>query len=163
MKQRLDHSVSLSAFAHLFSEIVQYQSTRIQTAADLECRLEECGHSVGLRILELLSHRERRVKHEIQIVGALQFVSSHCWKALFGKVADSLERSTENENEYMIHETFPVTNQYVSVPPDLGHLNCAAYIAGVASGILDGANFSARVTAHTISSAEGMSLFVFFW
>jgi len=54
----------------------------------------------------------------------------------------------------MIHETFPVTNQYVSVPPDLGHLNCAAYIAGVASGILDGANFSARVTAHTISSAE---------
>jgi len=41
----------------------------------------------------------------------------------------------------MIHETFPVTNQYVSVPPDLGHLNCAAYIAGVASGILDGANF----------------------
>mmetsp|Transcript_19077 Transcript_19077/g.62160 ORF Transcript_19077/g.62160 Transcript_19077/m.62160 type:complete len:160 (-) Transcript_19077:735-1214(-) len=157
MKQRLDHSVSLSAFAHLFSEIVQYQSTRIQTAADLECRLEECGHSVGLRILELLSHRERRVKHEIQIVGALQFVSSHCWKALFGKVADSLERSTENENECafllyhrlelypysvdMIHETFPVTNQYVSVPPDLGHLNCAAYIAGVASGILDGANF----------------------
>jgi hypothetical protein len=41
----------------------------------------------------------------------------------------------------MIHEAAPVTNQYISVPPDLGHLNCAAYVAGVAAGILDGANF----------------------
>ena len=41
----------------------------------------------------------------------------------------------------MIYETAPVTNQYISVPPDLGHLNCAAYIAGVVAGILDGANF----------------------
>ena len=41
----------------------------------------------------------------------------------------------------MIYETAPVTNQYISVPPDLGHLNCAAYIAGVVAGILHGANF----------------------
>ena len=30
---------------------------------------------------------------------ATQFVSSTVWKALFNKVADSLERSTENEDE----------------------------------------------------------------
>jgi len=29
----------------------------------------------------------------------LQFVSSTVWKSLFGKAADSLERSTENEDE----------------------------------------------------------------
>lgn len=141
MKARPEQYVSLSAFAHLFAELVQYQSMRIRTAVDLEHRLEECGQSVGLRVLELVNHRERQVRHETEIVGALQFVSSHCWKALFGKVADSLERSTENENEYMIYETAPVTNQYISVPPDLGHLNCAAYIAGVVAGILHGANF----------------------
>lgn len=41
----------------------------------------------------------------------------------------------------MIHEAVPITNQYISVPPDLGNLNCAAYVAGVAAGILNGANF----------------------
>lgn len=32
-----------------------------------------------------------------------QFVSSTVWKALFNKVADSLERSTENEDECTLH------------------------------------------------------------
>lgn len=39
-----------------------------------------------------LRHFERRM-------GALALA-----QALFGKTADSLERSTENEDEYMIHE-----------------------------------------------------------
>lgn len=112
---RPEHNVALSAFAYLFSEMVQYQSMRIQTAIELERRLEDSGHSVGLRILELLTHRERQARLEKNVVGVLQvswrsyyiakinmqFVSSHCWQALFGKVADSLERSTENENECM--------------------------------------------------------------
>ena len=64
--------VALSAFAYLFSEMVQYHSMRIQTAAELERRLEESGHSVGLRILELLTYRERQVRHETRVVGVLQ-------------------------------------------------------------------------------------------
>ena len=70
-----DHNVALSAFAYLFSEIVQYQSMRIQTAAELERRLEDSGHSVGLRMLELLTYRERQVRHETRVVGVLQVCS----------------------------------------------------------------------------------------
>lgn len=41
----------------------------------------------------------------------------------------------------MIHEKEPVTNAFVSVPSDMGQLNCAAYIAGIIAGVLDGASF----------------------
>lgn len=41
----------------------------------------------------------------------------------------------------MIHDSSPVTNTYISVPNDLGQLNCAAYIAGIIAGILDSAKF----------------------
>lgn len=150
-----ERQVSLSAFAYVFCEMVQYQSTRIQSANDLERRLEETGRTVGLRVLDLVTFREKLTKRETRVIGALQFVSSTCWKALFGKVADSLERSTEVDSEYMIHEADPVTNKFISVPPDLGQLNCAAYIAGVTAGILEGAGFPAEVSAHTVSNGPG--------
>mmetsp|Transcript_15357 Transcript_15357/g.51708 ORF Transcript_15357/g.51708 Transcript_15357/m.51708 type:complete len:183 (-) Transcript_15357:97-645(-) len=151
-----ERHVSLSSFAYIFCEVVQYQTARIQTASDLERRLEEMGHAVGVRVLELVAFRERQTKRELRVIGILQFVSSVCWRALFGKAADSLERSTESDHEYMIHESEPATNRFISVPPDLGQLNCAAYIAGVIAGILESANFPAECTAHTVSDGPGM-------
>ncbi|KAG4149983.1 hypothetical protein ERO13_D05G367100v2 [Gossypium hirsutum] len=47
--------VSLSAFAFLFSELVQYNQTRVDNIAELERRLEDAGYAVGARVLELLS------------------------------------------------------------------------------------------------------------
>ena len=41
----------------------------------------------------------------------------------------------------MIHEHSPITNSFVSVPADMGQLNCAAFIAGIIAGILDSAKF----------------------
>ncbi len=57
------------------------------------------GYQVGLRMLELQSFREKKVKRELEIVGILGFISVNVWKALFGERADSLERSTEHEDE----------------------------------------------------------------
>ncbi len=61
----------------------------------------------------------------------------------------------DNEDEYMIAENAPITNTYVSVPPDMGQLNCASFLAGIIEGILDGAQCSAKVTAHLVSSDTG--------
>ncbi len=47
----------------------------------------------------------------------LQFVSATVWKFLFGKNADSLERSVENSDEFMIIDYEPLTSTYCSVPP----------------------------------------------
>ncbi|KAI9117148.1 hypothetical protein K1719_011314 [Acacia pycnantha] len=51
--------VSLSAFAFLFSELVQYNQTQVDNIAELERRLEDAGYAVGARVLELLCHREK--------------------------------------------------------------------------------------------------------
>ena len=41
----------------------------------------------------------------------------------------------------MIHESSPITNTFISVPPDLGQLDCGAYLAGIIAGILDSTKF----------------------
>ena len=149
--------VSLSAFSFLFSELVQYCQSRIESIADLESKLESVGHSIGLRVLELLIHREKASRREIRLIGALQFVSTVVWQSLFNKGADSLERSMENTDEYMIHEATPLTNQFVSVPREMGQFNCAAFIAGIIRGVLDASGFPCQVSAHNADDGSGSS------
>ena len=91
--------VSASAFAFLFSELVQYSLHRVKRTADLETRLESAGHSIGMRVLELLVHREKANRKETNLIAMLQFVTTTVWRALFGKVADGLEKSNNSEDE----------------------------------------------------------------
>jgi hypothetical protein len=87
-------------------------------------------------------------------MGILQFISSSVWKALFGKTADSLERSIDHADEFMIVERDPITSTFISVPSDLGQFSADAFISGIISGILDGAGFPARVTAHSVKMED---------
>ena len=54
--------VSLSAFAYLYSELVQYHQSRVASISELERRLESAGYGVGLRVLELLAYRAKEVR-----------------------------------------------------------------------------------------------------
>lgn len=54
----------------------------------------------------------------------------------------------------MIHDNEPLVNQYISVPREMSQLNCAAFVAGVVEGVCDGADFPAKVTAHTVGEGE---------
>jgi hypothetical protein len=51
----------------------------------------------------------------------------------------------------MIHECAPITNAFASVPPQMGPLNCAAYLAGMIAGILDCSRFVSGTHASFIS------------
>ncbi|OAY74710.1 Trafficking protein particle complex subunit 5 [Ananas comosus] len=154
--------VSLSAFAFLFSELVQYNQTQVDNIAELERRLEDAGYAVGARVLELLCHREKGNRRETRLLGILSFIHSTVWKVLFGKVvylitfciwkdnlyqkryvADSLEKGTEHEDEYMISEKELLVNH-------MGAFNCGAFVAGIVRGVLDSAGFPAVVTAHFV-------------
>ena len=53
--------VSLSAFAYLYSELVQYHQNQVDSISELERRLESSGFGVGLKVLELLAYRQREV------------------------------------------------------------------------------------------------------
>ncbi|OAY66037.1 Trafficking protein particle complex subunit 5 [Ananas comosus] len=137
--------VSLSAFAFLFSELVQYNQTQVDNIAELERRLEDAGYAVGARVLELLCHREKGNRRETRLLGILSFIHSTVWK-----VADSLEKGTEHEDEYMISEKELLVNRFISVPKDMGAFNCGAFVAGIVRGVLDSAGFPAVVTAHFV-------------
>lgn len=54
---------------------------------------------MGVRALDLLVWRDKNSKRETRVLGMLYFIHTTVWKTLFGKQADSLEKSTENEDE----------------------------------------------------------------
>lgn len=62
-------------------------------------RLNEIGYRVGIRSLELIMWREKNIRRETRILGVLYFINTTVWRTLFGKQADSLEKSTEHEDE----------------------------------------------------------------
>ncbi|EGG13846.1 hypothetical protein DFA_11607 [Cavenderia fasciculata] len=153
--------INLSSFAFLFSEIIQYSQDRIKAGHELEKKLSDIGFLVGTRVLELLVFREKNPKRETKLLGILSFIHSNVWKALFGKQADSLEKSTEADDEckkttttnstYMISDANMIVNKYISLPKSLSSLNCASFVAGIVEGILSSAEFPARVTAHNVA------------
>jgi trafficking protein particle complex subunit 5 len=104
--------LSHSAYALLFAEMVTYAQNKVEGIAELErrlvpapkkwsndFRLSEMGYRVGQRVLELIVWREKNSKRETRILGILQFIHTVVWKTLFGKPADSLEKSRDNDDE----------------------------------------------------------------
>eukprot|EP01117_Protostelium_nocturnum_P014159 TRINITY_DN5356_c0_g1_i3.p1 TRINITY_DN5356_c0_g1~~TRINITY_DN5356_c0_g1_i3.p1 ORF type:complete len:228 (+),score=59.72 TRINITY_DN5356_c0_g1_i3:789-1472(+) len=143
--------VSLSAFSFMFSEFIQYCIPRVTNTSELEKRLSEAGYTIGNRILELISFREKNYKRETKLISILTFISFTIWKLLFSKNADLLEKSTEEPDEYMITENQPLSlTKFISTPKDYQGFNCASFVAGIVEGILDAADFGARVTAHSM-------------
>jgi hypothetical protein len=164
--------ISLSAFSYLFAEVVQYSQGRVNHVYELETRLADIGASVGARLMETMCFRERSGKRELRIVPVLSFIAGTIWKQLFGKQAD-LERSTEHEDECtfvfcycdffwcldwnlqacwvvldMLSEKDPLVNRFISVPASFGHLNCAAFSAGIVRGALEAAEFVRFDSVH---------------
>jgi len=145
--------VSLSAYAFLLSEIVQYTQKRVSGIGDLERRLSTIGYRIGLRVSEVLVWRNdptKNPKREIKLIQALMFIHTQVWKAVFGKPADALERGLEKDDEYMIIDNDPIITRYISIPKDMSQLSCSALTAGLVEAVLDGLAFPARVTAHSV-------------
>ncbi|KAG1777362.1 NO signaling/Golgi transport ligand-binding domain-containing protein [Suillus clintonianus] len=144
--------VSASAFAFLFSEVVQYTQKRVSGINDLERRLNTLGYRAGTRVLELMVWRaessSKAPKREIRFLPALMSIHTQVWRAVFGRPADAIEKSVENEDEYMIIDNDPPIERHISVPKDMNQLSCSSFTAGVVEAVLDGLGLPARVTAH---------------
>mmetsp|Transcript_34088 Transcript_34088/g.89506 ORF Transcript_34088/g.89506 Transcript_34088/m.89506 type:complete len:185 (+) Transcript_34088:297-851(+) len=153
--------INLSTFAFLFSEIVQYSHKRVDSIPALQEKLSDIGRRVGDRMLELLVMRERSSKRETKLNQFLLFIQMVVWKALFGKQADLLEKSSDADNEYLISDRDLLVNRFISVPPELKSLNCGSFVAGIVEAILNGAHFPARVTAHSVEE-KGTTLLIKF-
>ncbi|ROV96860.1 hypothetical protein VPNG_09267 [Cytospora leucostoma] len=150
--------LSQASFAYLFGEMVSYAQRRVTGIQDLEKRLNVQGHPIGLKLLDLLLHREppRSQLRPRDIITLLHLIKIQLWTHLFGRQADAIQRSSnpETPDEYMIIDNEPLVNAYISVPREMSQLNCAAYVAGMIEGVCDGAGFPARVTAHSQDGGE---------
>jgi hypothetical protein len=71
----------------------------------------------------------------------LSFIHTQLYKALFLRPADGLERSTENEEQYMIYDNDPILTRSIEVPKDMNQLSCMALFAGVIEAVMDGWGF----------------------
>ncbi|KAJ1675260.1 protein particle complex subunit [Spiromyces aspiralis] len=120
--------------------------------ADL--RLGEFGYQVGLRTYELTMWREKNMRRENQVLSALMYINSVVWKYFFGKQADSLERSTEHEDEYMIVDNEPQFIKYFSIPKEMSSFSPGAFMAGTVEAIMACCGCHARVTSHTMPTKD---------
>lgn len=58
-----------------------------------------------------------------------------------------------------IYDKDPLTNRFISIPREFGHLNCAAFIAGIINGILDAAQFVGTYNAQGQGGENGVHVF----
>jgi len=133
--------VSLTCFALLFSEVVQYCQNRSYTVPELQTKLSDIGYDVGLKLIDLIVVRERNCKREIKLLNMLLMIKSTVWKTLFGHEADKVESANDDEKTYYIIEKESLVNKYISVPKDKGSLNCAVFTAGIVEAFLTGSGF----------------------
>lgn len=153
--------ISLEAWAFLFSEIIQYTQRRVSGIGEFEKRLNTLGYRIGSRLLEFLPLRDNVYPLSslrspppptriLRLLPILSYIHSPLYKYIFGRSADSLEKSTEAEDEYMIGDDDMIVTRNVEVPKEMSELSCGAIIAGIVEAVMDGAGFPARVTAHSV-------------
>lgn len=85
-------------------------------------------------------YREKPSKRENRLLNLLIFINSKLWRMVFGKTADSLEKSSDHDDEYMISDNELIVNKYISVPKE-SQLNTGAFVAGVVEAVLDCSGF----------------------
>ncbi|GAA6062327.1 hypothetical protein JCM10212_006577 [Sporobolomyces blumeae] len=160
--------VSYTSWALLLGEMVHYTQQHVHGISEFEHRLNSLGYHVGTRLVELLPLRDSVYPatssalgrapppptRPVRLLPLLSYVHSPLYKYLFHKPADSLERSTEHDDEYMIGDDDMLATRSVHVPKEMQELSCAALVAGIVEAVLDGHGFPSRVTAHSVPTAQ---------
>ncbi|KAJ8526206.1 hypothetical protein K7X08_028683 [Anisodus acutangulus] len=92
----------------------------------------------------------RVVVWKIDLISVTEIAVSNQEIHCMVQVADSLEKGTEHEDEYMISEKELLVNRFISIPKDMGAFNCGAFVAGIVRGVLENAGFPAVGTSHFV-------------
>lgn len=159
---RTKHEISISSLCFLFMQIVSINLKNSKSLIELERKLNNLGYTVGCKYLELSSLRvnftnnisstgkSNLSKRNIRLIDNLQYIISTIWLNLFDKEADSLEKSSDHNNQFMIIDTNPIMTKYIGLPKEYENLNCEAFVAGIIEGILDISYFKCEVSAHNV-------------
>ncbi|KAG9390038.1 Transport protein particle (TRAPP) component [Carpediemonas membranifera] len=93
----------MSSFSFLFAEMLNCFHSRASSSDELEGRLQAAGERLGLKVLELVTYREK-ANRKNTLESFLSFISNNVWRMLFGRPADGLQRIPA-DNSYMILES----------------------------------------------------------
>lgn len=115
-------------------------------------RLNVLGYRVGVRLVELLPLRDvvqpmsslrspPPPTRTIRLLPLLTYIHSTLYRYLFGRTADSLEKSTDNDDEYMIGDDDMLVTRSIEVPKEMSELSCGAFVAGIVEAVMDSAGF----------------------
>ena len=108
-------------------EICSEETTRVQRHY-AACSMQHAGTGCSmLALVVVVPLRHGDTSHTIvgaQMLGILTFIQTSVWTSLFGKPADDIQKSVENEGEYYLIDNLPLVNQFISVPDDMGQFNC---------------------------------------
>lgn len=75
----LSAQISQSAFAFLFSELIQYSYAKANTSSEFHARLQSLGYRVGARAFELCCFRRDNTRREVKVLKMLvSFPLLHC-------------------------------------------------------------------------------------
>lgn len=113
---------------------------------DLECELKGVGYDMGKRMLILRSFKPD------QDVESLLYRLAYILLPSFYETERVLEKSDTDRNTYLLTESSPLLNQYVSLPDEHASFTCDAIFAGAIESVLMASGFSSDVTAHNVES-----------
>ena len=131
--------------------------SNVHTDVDVARRLSQIGYRVGQRLIELLPLRDslppstsrnaQAPPRQTRLLPVLHYVHTTLFKYLFGRAASSLEKSTENEDEYMVGDDEPVLDKGVNTPKEMSSLSTNAILAGVVEAVMDGLGYVSEQSA----------------
>ncbi len=148
-------AINDSLFTLLMNEAFGYLQSQVKSIPQLEERLKDLGLHTGRKCLELYGLRQRIYKRQTSLLELLGWLSGDFWRWLFGKAADSLEKNTEVEGEFMIWENAPVYCTFNSTPKELGDFSVASFTAGIVEAVLCACwAVQCRVSAHCCPMEE---------
>eukprot|EP01062_Namystynia_karyoxenos_P078942 TRINITY_DN8218_c0_g1_i1.p1 TRINITY_DN8218_c0_g1~~TRINITY_DN8218_c0_g1_i1.p1 ORF type:complete len:233 (+),score=56.69 TRINITY_DN8218_c0_g1_i1:75-701(+) len=167
--------VSLSAFAFLFSELVQYTKsnpTAAKRTDEWEERLSGLGYGVGVRMLDLFFYRDKQLTQRVRgVEPLLVFIRDTAWKSLFGVPLpqDALSKNEIDTDHghgtkevYVVYDKAPILSRFICNPEQHAHFCCMSFTAGIIKGILDASEHPATVEAHQPVDVPGVQYIIDF-
>lgn len=138
-------------------EIIRYLNETTESVDEMEKRLRSFGYRIGWRLVDLCSNRTNPFQRDVKVSTILQFITQNCWRMLYNKPTDQLQRSTDSTNVYYIYENEPLISKFITLPKEWNDsFNCASFNAGIINSILDVSGFKSEVKALTVKSKDGL-------
>ncbi|KAI5176587.1 trafficking protein particle complex subunit 5 [Pancytospora epiphaga] len=109
---------------------------------NIEEEMKKIGYDMGKLLIILKGFRQ-----ESTIEALLFKIAYNLLPGLY-QSERYVEKSTEEDGAFLLSETTPIMNSYISLPEEHSTFSCDSITAGIIEAVLMASGFSTEVTAH---------------